>query len=271
MKQLQDLYADLRNRRLLPVAIALLVAVIAVPLALSRSAKEGTPSGAPASRSTAATSIEPAVAAQAPSLRDSKRLKSFSRKNPFRQHGGGKRESASSSGIVQRVGGGSSGSASAPSVSSAPSAGSTSGSGSSSSPSSSGSSGKTVHVPRPYSHRIDVRVGRVFHTKIKRNVGRLSLLPTQSTPVLSFLGATEGETAAVFMVADGALPKGRGSCRPSKSNCRFLVLKKGETHFLDFRPRGGNLYQIKLIDIDRKYLKRSAKSNSLAKFLRLSS
>jgi hypothetical protein len=89
--------------------------------------------------------------------------------------------------------------------------------------------------------------------------------------VVCFLGATVGETGAVFMVADGAVPKGRGSCRPSRANCRFLVLKKGEAEFLDFRARGGNLYEIKLIDIDRHYLKRSKKSNKLSAFLRLSS
>jgi hypothetical protein len=124
---------------------------------------------------------------------------------------------------------------------------------------------------RPFSHTVDLRVGRVFHTHIHRNVGRLSLLPSDSSPVISFLGATEGETGAVFMVANGAAPKGKGTCRPSRTNCRFLVLKQGEAEFLDFRSRGGNLYEVKLLDIQRTYLKRSKKSDKLSAFLRLSS
>jgi hypothetical protein len=269
---IKDLFADMRSRRLLPVAIALVVALIAVPIVLSRSSeKDGEPI-APAGAAASAQDLAPAVSTKAPSLHESDRLKAFSQKNPFRAPKRPSRASKSASGVVQKVGAASSGaSISAPSAPSSSDSSSGASSAGSTSSTSGNAEGRTVHVPRPYSHTVDLRVGRVFHTHIRRGVGRLSLLPSQSSPVISFLGATEGETGAVFMVADGALPKGRGTCRPSRANCRFLVLKRGEAEFLDFRPRGGNLYEIKLLDIERHYLKRSKKSDKLAAFLRLSS
>jgi hypothetical protein len=101
-------------------------------------------------------------------------------------------------------------------------------------------------------------------------VGRLSLLPSESAPVLSFLGATEGEAGAVFLVTGGAKQSGKGSCRPKGDSCRFLTLKPGETQFLDYRPKGGELYQIRLIRMRREYLRRGD-GKTLADFVRLGS
>src|ERR671916_709972 len=83
-----DLYRDLRDRRLLPLVALLVIAIIAVPIALSASG------GAPATTATPAAEIVPAdapeaqaaVLAENPGLRDyRKRLDALKSQNPFEQ------------------------------------------------------------------------------------------------------------------------------------------------------------------------------------------
>lgn len=82
-----DLIADIRNRRLLPVMVALVVAIVAVPILIAGGGSDEV-EGA-----TAAVDLEPgsnestpAVLTEAPVLRDYKdRLDAFEKKNPFRQ------------------------------------------------------------------------------------------------------------------------------------------------------------------------------------------
>lgn len=89
---LQNLVADIRNRRLLPVMIALLVAIVAVPFVISGPEPVDEPtvgelgSGSAALDPAGNPLSAPAVLAERPVLRDYReRLDNFKRKNPFKQ------------------------------------------------------------------------------------------------------------------------------------------------------------------------------------------
>ena len=71
---LRDLYRDLRDRRLLPVVIALAVAIVAVPFLLGGGGSDPVPPPVPAATSQAgaggADPLSPVVLADVPGLRD---------------------------------------------------------------------------------------------------------------------------------------------------------------------------------------------------------
>ena len=89
-KKVNDLYLDLRDKRLLPVVALLLVMLIAIPFLLGGSTEE--PLSAPVSGSASAADIEsavqlaPFVTSEVTGIREfDERLSDFTRRNPFKQ------------------------------------------------------------------------------------------------------------------------------------------------------------------------------------------
>ena len=87
---LNDVYRDLRDRHLLLPAVALLVALIAVPLVLRKPAEEPAVAPPPVAASADTTAVTSAVLVDnSVSVRDyEKRLAKLKSKNPFEQHFG---------------------------------------------------------------------------------------------------------------------------------------------------------------------------------------
>ena len=108
-RPLDDLYRDMRDRRLILPAVALLVAIIAVPVALSAD-KESPPAPLAYTPPEGAEAVAPAVLTEQPvGVRDYReRLDELKSKNPFASDFGGPAEGGS--------GGGSSAAASSPTV-----------------------------------------------------------------------------------------------------------------------------------------------------------
>ncbi|HWM37864.1 MAG TPA: hypothetical protein VNS49_12200, partial [Streptomyces sp.] len=72
-----------------------------------------------------------------------------------------------------------------------------------------------------------------------RNLPRLSMLPSQNTPLLVFLGVGASGNGAVFLV-DSTLSaaEGEGLCSPSSEDCATVSLEPGEQQaFLDDQGR----------------------------------
>jgi hypothetical protein len=246
-----DVYRDLRDRRLLPIVIVLLVALVAVPVALM--ASSGTPaptSSAPIAEEVSAPEAQPAVLAVNRDLRDyRKRLAGLNRRNPFRQQflGGGlsKTEVKSASGVA-----GETISAEEPSASagSAPiSTGTPTGSSSTS-----GGNPKPRTVTRLATFRVDVRFGPAGDTKNVKDVKPLDAL----NPVAVFVGASEDGKKALFSVSSKVdAASGDGNCLAlGSTGCGLLVLKKGDVARLDYAPDGKS-YVLSLSDIERVLLK----------------
>jgi hypothetical protein len=251
-----DVARDLRDRRLLIPAIALAVALVAVPLLLSRSQETPPPPAAPpADVALKGAATQPAVLTEEVSVRDYKeRLDQLKSKNPFQQHftgidvgkdaglgeiegvpvtetsaGGG----TASTGLTTGAAGG------VTSVSTTPSStGPPTSTGSSSSGNSGGSSNPDT-VTRYVTHRVDVSVGAAGSLEQRDGIDQLKLLPSNSSPVLVFLGTSEDGKRAIFLVSDDvAATGGDGKCLPSPSSCTYLVMREGDEQTFDYTPDG---------------------------------
>jgi hypothetical protein len=104
------------------------------------------------------------------------------------------------------------------------------------------------------SYSIDVRIGRDGRLQNREDVPRLSPLPSDEDPFFVYLGVlADGETA-LFLVSSDATPTGDGTCRPNPENCQRVELKAGQTEFFDVTtPEGQTVqYQLDLLRVSRK-------------------
>lgn len=241
---LSDLYRDLRDRRLLPLVVVLVVGMAVVPIVLSSSPKS-TPTPLPpspvAAKSNAPT--EPVVLAN-PGLRDYKRrLAGDAPKDPFIQ------QFAVPVAPADAVSAGSS-AGSAGGTSSADTGTTTSTSGGSS-----GDTTTTTQQPQTqskyYSFRVKVRAGQLGkNLKTYDSVGSLAPLPSKKVPALEFLGVNTDSNfnakSAVFLVSSAVSSvDGEGSCSFAGSACQVLTLKPGEHE--DMVWIDGLTYRVELV------------------------
>ena len=257
----QDVYADLRDRKLLPIVGLLLVAIVAVPFLLSSSSETPTVTETPGGTEevVVAPEAQSAVLAQEPGLRDyQQRLDSLKASNPFDQQytdvpGGVSGDdladaggSLTDTGSVGDVG----------STGSVPSSG-----GGSTTAADAVTDDTTIDVDETvnengdggssqsgfFAFRVDVRFGPEGDVKKLENVKLLELLE----PVGAFIGGTEDGRKAVFaMSSDIAAAGGEGKCAPSPGNCDFLLLAEGQTADLTYQPPDGSAAVVYKLGLD---------------------
>jgi hypothetical protein len=266
---LENLFRDLRDRRLLLPAIVLLVALFAVPIVLKSHSSTSATSVAPAEEAGAmADQAVPAVVMQQLGVTNyRKRLNQLQSKNPFHQQYTATPESAqlhitnagsastgttSTSGTTSSTTGVTSSTGSLPPVSSS-TPGGTSPVSSPPVTSSGGSNSGVGHRTKPkvgyYAWRVSVKVGEPGHLKDRAEVQRLAMLPSEGKPATTFLGATEDGSKALFLVsADVDSVKGDGHCLPSHASCRYVVMDPGDKANLHYAPNNTR-YNIVLVDI----------------------
>ena len=250
---MRSVFQDLVEKRLWPVALVLVVALIAIPVVLSKpagSAPAPTPTAAttPATGSGSALSaFQPVVSSEgSKSSEIRKALKGFKTKDPFEVQGL-KTGTTGDEGSVQVEGGGDatatggdSGSGSESSGSAAPQ--STSGSGE--------STGTTQSGPTFYTYTADVRFGKEGNLDKKR-LERFRALPSSENPVIVFMGVTVDGENAVFLVSSASGTTGEGDCQPDDT-CTFLYMTPGQQQA--FESVDGNnqvvTYVLKLLDIN---------------------
>jgi hypothetical protein len=246
-----DLLKDMRDRRLVIPAVALLVAIVAVPLVLSASPEPAVPA-APLAPDPQAAAVEPGVlVTQEAGVRDyRKRLDALDRKNPFGDRFDAKAElggDASESQLVapeEPVETG--GSPVAPEVSLPDSSSSASVEPGQAAP----PAPDTQSEPFVLASRVDVEVGIVDRDRRRTlsNVKGGDLLPSKDTPVAMYLGNSDDASTADFLVSrDVSRVNGDGRCKPGKDKCEFLRLEDGDSAYLRFDD--GNRYVIKVKDI----------------------
>ena len=262
----ENIYRDLRDRNLLPIVALLVVAIIAVPIALSASS-DTTPSDSPSAEIVPADAPEAqaVVLADNPGLRDYKqRLDELKAKNPFEQQfqssglsqttvesGGGDTSTVTSSSGVPTSSGSSSSSVSAGSSGSTVSSGSTPSSDSTPSSGADTATDTTVEQTKPkfYTWKLDVRYGAAGEMQERDNVKVMDLL----SPVGVFIGASFDAKNAFFLLSsDVASASGEGACQPSPQDCQFLTLKEGKAEDIVYQPAGAEapaVYTLELTDI----------------------
>ncbi len=269
-----DVWYELRERRLVPVAALLLIAAVAAPVLLLKHTPAPDPVS-PSPSAGAAASGQPVLKAR--NVPAASTLKAFDEKDPFMPLR--KLSNVSTDGAVGAPppglpGGESladSGISDLPlaGASSAGSGGSSSGGGGSapaenpfggggSAPSGGGSRPSPTPTPRPaprppqYAYVADVTVSVNGRSGERRALPRLSMLPSESNPVLVFLGVDGTATKAVFLVDAGLTPLGRGvTCRPNRSVCSFIELALDGDDEQIFRDGDGNEYGVRLERIYR--------------------
>jgi hypothetical protein len=291
---LGNLYADLRDRHLLPVVALLVVGIVAVPILLRTNASTAPPASTAALAAGETSQATPAVLIDAPGLREYRgRLERLETKNPFHPEfalppvgDAAVRDVSGTSDVDGSTPPSTPGDSGLPPVTRSASGSSASffsGSSDVSAPSSSSAATPPVDVGSPpsepatagggggsgdgetaggwhrYSYRIDVVVGRAGEAEPQEGVKRLDVLPSRSRPVLIFMGVTEDEKAAIFAVSeDVTATSGDGLCHPTALECEFLRLKVGQAREFEYAGGGaadGN-YALRLKAIERVVVER---------------
>jgi hypothetical protein len=245
-KVFEDIVYDLRSRGLLPVVILLVVAMVAVPILISRgsSGSAATSLQASASSATPAPETEAAVVSYSPGVRNYKqRLDDLSAKDPFRQQGPTGASVAAASALST----------------SAPTSGSASGSSSTTATTVSGGSDgsadtgtrkqpKSSKTTNTYSVNVLAGDVKVTLTPFK-DVQAMTPLPSQSTPVVLFYGLTSDHKKARFLVSNKvASVSGPGICVPSPDDCALLTLRAGQSEDL-VSTADGKTYRVVVAEI----------------------
>lgn len=247
MNVLSDTWRGLVQRRLWPVALLLLAAAAAVPFLLAE--EEPAPVAnvtAPAPADDAAD--QPIVAVAATTAREIGRDVVGSRKDPFRpaipaRKGKPAKVAPSSSGSATPAGYGGSGGG----------GGDTSGGGSTgggttptTTPPSTGGGVQVTPRKRYEVATIAVRFGDSSGRRELRDLRRLKALPSVGELAVIYLGLTDDNRSAVFLVDEGTVVQGDGTCRPSPQNCQTVELREGDTIFLDSANEEGTVTQYEL-------------------------
>ena len=242
MSFVRDIWADLVEKRLWPVAAALVVALVAIPVLLIQPAAEPkAPPPVMADAGPAPLVTDPANVASArpsgPVVGDAH--------NPFAQQHVPQKEStgktsSSGAGPGTTTDAGSGGTGSGPGASPAPAIG---GSGP-------GSSSPRPSRPEAAGPRIKIRFGP---TEGRRRVRVLSAgkpLPSAANPAVVFVDVARGGRIE-FLVSSDAVPQGDGTCKPTKDICSQLFLRTGDTQFFDVTRSTGKVvqYQLDVLDV----------------------
>jgi hypothetical protein len=291
---LRDLYADLRDRRLLPVVVLLIVTIIAAPILIGNSSgseEEEPVAAAPGVAAPDKAGGSVVVTEATPGLRNYKRrLGHLHADDPFRPkmvpvevtEGSGEEASGGSTEVIETPpaeGGGDTNQAEAPPVETGtvphePSERSPEASPPESSPATPSEPGDTK--VRYFTYAIDVRVVNVSDGKSKegedetaqtanqsesksstrRNLPPLTMLPGRKTPALTYISPSKDGKKAVMLVSDEVTGLfGEATCvQGSAERCQLLALEPGLPETIVYGP-AEHTYRVELLKIQILYTK----------------
>jgi hypothetical protein len=271
---LLDLWHDLREKRLAPVAVVLLAGLVAVPLVLAKPASD--PGPAPvAPAPTEADRDELAALAKVKlgeeEVGKGSTLGVFDPDNPFSPPKGAIKDDDEGTGLP---GSGDSAGASGGTAS----GGSTGGGGAvdtgggdinfnfgdqPSGGDGTGGGGDTTTKTTLYKYVVDITFEANGRTRKIKGLEKLDMLPNDSAPLLIFMGVTAKGSNAVFLVDSSLEAAGEGRCKPSPSECSFAYIGAGNEYF--FTEDDGDTYMVKVDEIRRVKLGARAGSAKGAK------
>lgn len=254
---LLDVWHDLREKRLAPVAIVLLLGLVAVPVLLAKPAED--PGPAPVVAAPKKADNEALAALTKVKLGDQElgsgrgsTLGVFDPDNPFHPPKGTiKKDDVSVAGA-----GPSTGSQGSPGAGSTGAPGATGGVGGGVSlPGGGGTTGgtggggttTTTTTTIVYKYVVDLTFTANGHTRHIKGLEKLDMLPNESSPLLIFMGVTPKGGDAVFLVDSTLEAAGEGRCKPSEAECAFAYIGAGSRYM--FSDQDGNTYEIRIDEI----------------------
>jgi hypothetical protein len=277
----RSLVADLVAKRLWPVAAALAIALVAIPVVLTRGGEE--PPAMPAIAASPVTPSQPAVGVADERPRGGRGPIG---RNPFEQKDltpdVKPSQSAPAGNIGGGVGGGSlsvpmiGGGVSLPEVGGLPGASTGGGDdswgdvspgsipgldpvdsipagGTGSGGSSSGSDSTDGQTEASASWHVDLRFGRDGQLTKRTDVPRLTPLPSPEDPFFVFMGVLADGKTALFLISSDAEATGDGKCLPTPQTCERVELRAGQTELFDVTtPEGQTVrYQLDVTGVRR--------------------
>jgi hypothetical protein len=283
MSVISNIWRQLVQRRLWPVAILLIAALAAVPLTLAKG-PESSPAPAPdvtSEDSGAELATEPIVALASAGDRAKRRKVLGKPKNPFVKPvaiGGAAQDGPQPAPAAKSPEGGGGPEKLADDI--------TINAGGAPSPSSSSPSGPTTGTPAPPSDTpapedrpepdrdsLTIRFGDASGDSLERmNVKRLEALPLLvEEPLVVYLGVGDGGDSAVFLLDTSVRGEGDGECMPDPSTCETIHLREGETEFFDVLGEDGEpsaQFQLDLVEIHAGKKASAAKVKSASRPVR---
>ncbi len=225
MSLARGIWADLVDKRLWPVALALVVAAVTIPVLLHKQADKVT-------GRTAAREAGPRLPAGSSISLNQEHAQGMlvggRMHDPFHQLHLPKPSTTASTSAL--------GPAKASSGASTPS-----GQGGTAPPSGGGGSSGGGHKPKATAANVRVAFGKTGGSLKSYDLVPLTPLSSASDPVLVFLGVQKDGKTAAFLVSSDASPQGDGNCSPSRSVCATLTVRAGDTVFIDVAASAGNV------------------------------
>src|SRR5215213_3873432 len=268
---LLDLWHDLREKRLWPVAAVLVLALVAVPVVLSKSSE--TPPAAPVKAVRKAPDPKDLKALASVKLTEDAEsrgssLDTFDPSNPFRppkaiekrtREGAGGASTVTSGGAGDDDGGSTGGGSTGD-------GGSTGGGDTGSTGGGTGSTGGGTPTTTQYRYVVDLTFTANGRTRHIKSMERLEMLPSEASPLLLFLGVSSNAGNAVFLVDSTLDAAGEGRCKPRASECAFLYIGAGSEH--EFTNEEGDSYTLRIDEIRKVRVDASAAASRRGKTAR---
>jgi hypothetical protein len=263
-----DLWHDLREKRLWPVALVLLAGLVAVPVLLAKPVEDP---GPPPAVSSAASVHEKEKGGQLArvTLEDGEAAGSgstlgvFDPSDPFKPPKKVREAAREDPGSGSQAGPGDQ-------------ATDDGGSGSGSSPSGGGTSdngfaiivpptggdptppsGSGEPVPVAYKYVVDVTFTANGRARRIKGMEKHDMLPGQASPLLISMGVTDDGGNAVFLVDATLEGAGEGRCKPSGRECELAYIGPGSEHV--FTQDDGDTYTVRVDEIRKVEAKPGAK------------
>lgn len=256
---LLDLWLDLREKRLAPIAILLLAAIIAVPVVLAKGTSSQ-PAPAPATTTTTAA-VAPVIQSNPQSGPVDSKLQTFSSRDPFEPT-----SSPAPAGTGGSTSTGGTGTSTTGGTGTGTSGGGTTGTGTTGTGTTGpGTTGTTTPERKTvlFTYTVDLRFGPPGDEKLSKGVQRLELIPDEQNPKIVFLGVTTTGKTAVFLVDSSLGVDTNGRCKPSADRCTFLYLRPDGSHDqAQLTDQDGNTYRVHLLKIHRVTVSSSTNSGN---------
>jgi hypothetical protein len=224
MNVISDTFRQLVKRKLWPVALLLVAALVAVPMTLAKQPEPPAATVAPkGEEGMTATFVTAATDDEATSKR---RRVLGADKDPFEPAPLPKAKKSKKKTKADAT--------ATPTPDTPADSGTDSGSGGAATPPAgaepTATPAPTVTVP---AYSVKVRFGSTEGDALATStIERLSVLPDEENPLVVYRGVEDGGKVAIFELTGDVVAEGDGTCAPTPENCQYVKLRGGESEFI---------------------------------------